>query len=217
MDTAQARRYMVDGQLRPNKVTDPRLIDAMLRLPRERFVPRAQAARAYADADLPLGDGRVMIQPMMQARLLQLGTPRPGDRVLVVGAGTGYAAALLAELGTHVVALEESAALLAAARDSLAASAPAVQLVQGPLPAGWPAGAPYDLILVEGAVEQIPEALAGQLAEGGRLVAVTVPPGRAGTAVIGRHAGGSFSTVEAFDCHTATLPGFAPRQGFVFA
>lgn len=208
---------MVDGQLRPNKVTDARLLDAMLRLPRERFVPRDRQARTYADADLPLGEGRVMLQPMMQARLIQLAAPRPGDRVLVVGAGTGYLTALLAELGAQVVALEESEALLALARAALSATAPAVRVEQGPLAAGWPAASPYEVILVEGAVEAIPEALPAQLAEGGRLVAITSPPGRAGTAVLGRRTGGSFATVEAFDCHTATLPGFAPKPGFVFA
>ncbi len=149
---ADARNRMVDSQVRPNKVTDPRILAAMRHLPRERFIPPDLAALAYADADVPLGAGRVLIEPMVIARLLQLAAVAVGERTLVVGAGTGYGAAVLAACGARVTALEESAPLLAIARSILAELAPGVSLVSGPLAAGWPPGAPYDVILIEGAV-----------------------------------------------------------------
>lgn len=222
MDHETARRNMVDGQLRPNRVTDPRLLDAMLTLPRHEFVPAALASRALADEDLPLGGGRVMMQPMMLARLLQLAAPRTGDRALVVGSNTGYGGAVLAHMGLHVVALEEELRLPALSRHLAgeAAAAPRAGRVRhehGPLAAGWPAAAPYDVIVVEGALPAIPPAISGQLAEGGRLAAVLSGPGRPGVAVLGRRVAGGFSHVDAFDCRTAPLPGFAPAGGFVFA
>ncbi|MFT8242649.1 protein-L-isoaspartate O-methyltransferase family protein [Roseomonas sp. BN140053] len=215
MDFAEARRHMVDGQLRPNRITDPRLVDAMLHLPRESYAPAAQASRAMADGDLPLGGGRVLMQPMMLARLLQLAAVRPGDRALVVGSGSGYGAAVLATVGAQVVALEEDERLLA-----LAAAAPrtrGVRQERGPLAAGWPAGAPYEVIVIEGAIPAVPAALSEQLAEGGRLVTVLQDAVRPGAAVLGTRTGGAFATADVFDCRTALLPGFAPEPGFVFA
>ena len=141
---AEARNNMVDSQVRPNKVNDPRIIDAMRRLPRERFLPPALASVAYADDDVKLGRGRVLVQPMVIARLVQLTAVVAGERALVVAAGSGYGAALLAACGARVTALEEDETLLALARPSLAELAPSVSLVSGPLAAGWPAGAPYE-------------------------------------------------------------------------
>ena len=155
---AEARNRMVDSQIRPNRVIDPRIVGAMRRLPRERFLPAGLAPLAYADQDVPLGNGRVLMQPMAIARLVQLAAPLQGEHALVVGAGTGYGAALLAACGPRVTALEEDPALLAIARRALPEVAPEVSLVSGPLAAGWPAGAPYDLILLEGAVQRIPPA-----------------------------------------------------------
>lgn len=219
-DTSAARRHMVDGQLRPNKVTDPRLIAAMLDLPRERFLPAGLATRAYADEDVRLPGGRVMAEPMLIARLLQLLGLRDGDRLLVIGAGTGYGAAVAAQCGARVTALEEDAALLAIARRALAGLLPvgAVTLVEAGLAAGHAGGGPYDAILIEGEVPAIPAALSDQLAEGGRLVAVQAAQGRgtASRAVLGRRAGGSFSVTDAFDCATLPLPAFQPVPGFVF-
>ncbi len=224
MDHATARRNMVDGQIRPNRVTDPRLIDAMLCLPRHLFAPPALGSRALADEDLPLGGGRVMLQPMMLARLLQLAAPRTGDRALVVGSNTGYGAAVLAHMGLHVVALEQDLRLPALSRhlaDDAAAGTPggrgAVRHECGPLVAGWPAAAPYDVVVLEGAVPAVPPSILDQLAEGGRLVAVLSGAGRPGVAVLGRRAGGGVGFADGFDCRTATLPGFAPAPGFVFA
>ncbi len=219
-DFARARRFMVDGQLRPNRVTDPLLLAAMGSLPRHLFVPAALAPRAHADQDLPLPGGRVMMQPMMLARLIQLLSLRDGDRLLLVGAGGGYSSAVAAALGARIVAVESDPGLLATARRLLPSLLPpgAVTLVEGPLPEGHPPGAPYDAILIEGEIPAVPPALAAQLAEGGRLVTVLAggARGRGARAVIGRKAGESFSLADAFDCTTAPLAAFQPPQGFVF-
>ncbi|MDB5370293.1 MAG: protein-L-isoaspartate(D-aspartate) O-methyltransferase [Roseomonas sp.] len=220
MNFADARKWMVDGQIRPNKVTDFRIIDAMLDLPRHLFVPADRMARAHADEDVPLGHGRVLMQPMMLARLVQIAEVQPGEAVLVLGSGSGYGAALLARLGGRVTAVEDNASLLAIARTALAdtaALAPgSVQLVEAPPATGAPAGKSYDAVLIEGEVTEIPPAVSGLLAEGGRLVTVCRRPGRSGAAVLGRRVGGAFSMTEVFDCSTAPLPGFAPEPGFVF-
>jgi protein-L-isoaspartate(D-aspartate) O-methyltransferase len=218
MDYADARRRMVDGQLRPNKVTDPRVLDAMRDLPRERFLPPALRSRAYVDEDVLLPGGRALLEPMVIARLAQLAAVRPGDRALVVCAGTGFGAAILARAGAHVVALEDDVALAAIAREALARCVPAgvVRLVSGPPAEGWRGGAPYDVILVEGEMPEVPESLSGQLAEGGRLVGVLGGGRRNGSAVLGQRLGGAFTVTPVFDCATAPLPAFAPAPGFVF-
>ena len=220
VDMAEARRRMVDGQLRPNRITDPRLLAAMGEIPRERFLPPALAARAYVDEDVRLPGGRALIEPMVIARLLQSLAIRDGDRVLVVGAGAGYAAAVAARCGARVVALEEDQGLLAIARRALPglAGPEAVRLVEGPLVQGYPGAGPYDAILVEGEVPAVPEAIAGQLAEGGRLATVLAAASRgvSSRAVLGRRVAGAFSVADAFDCATLPLPAFQPRPGFVF-
>lgn len=218
MDYADARRRMVDGQLRPNRVTDPRVLDAMRELPRERFLPPGLRSRAYTDEDVPLPGGRAMLEPMVLARLVQLAAVRPGDRALVVCSGTGYGAAVLATMGAQVVALEDDPTLAAIAREALAACLPAgaVRLVSGRPAEGYAAGAPYDAILIEGEVPEIPESLSAQLAEGGRLVTVIGRGNRQGAAVLGRRLGTSFTVTPVFDCATPALPAFTPAPGFVF-
>jgi protein-L-isoaspartate(D-aspartate) O-methyltransferase len=218
MDYAEARRRMVDGQLRPNRVTNPRLLDAMLSLPREEFLPSALRSRAYSDDNVPLPGGRSLMEPRIIARLLQLAEPRPGDRGLVICAGTGYGAAVLGHIGVRVVALEADAALATPAKAALAATLPAgvVRFESADPAGGFPAGGPYDVILIEGAVPEIPAAITDQLAEGGRLVAVEDADGRQGRAVLGRRLGGVVTITPAFDCATATLPAFAPVPSFVF-
>jgi protein-L-isoaspartate(D-aspartate) O-methyltransferase len=215
-DTQTARNAMVDSQVRPNKVTDPRLIAAMRALPREAFLPASLHPWAYADDDVKLGAGRVMTSPMVTARLLQSAAVQPGETALLVGAGTGYVAALLAELGAAVTALEDDAALLAIARPALSRLAPAVALVEGPLALGWPALAPYTLVLIDAAVEALPEAIEAQLAPSGRLVMVRAGQGGVGQAVIGRRSGGGISYAPAFDAAVATLPAFRRAPAFVF-
>jgi protein-L-isoaspartate(D-aspartate) O-methyltransferase len=214
---ADARSHMVDSQVRPNKVTDPRIIAAMRHLPRERFVSPDQAALAYADGDVPLGDGRVLVEPMVIARLVQLTAVGLGERTLVVGAGTGYGAALLAACGARVTALEESVPLRAIARSVLAELAPSVSLVAGPLAAGWPPGAPYDVILIEGAVREVPAAIADQLhKETGRLVTVYTGHGTGGHAVLAEATAAGLRTQPMFDCATPPIPSLMPAAGFVF-
>lgn len=214
---AQARNLMVDSQVRPNKVTDPRILDAMRRLPRERFVPAAQIPLAYADRAVMLGNGRALMQPMMTARLVQLAAPRLGDRALVVACGPGYGAAVMAACQASTLALEEDPALIALARAVLPAAAPEVALVEGPLAEGWAKAAPYDIILLEGAVRDIPPALVDQLVpQRGRLVAVLAGRGRNGMAVLGERTSSGLHVRPTFDCATPAIPSLLPAPGFVF-
>ena len=212
-----ARTYMVDSQIRPNRVTDPRVLSAMRRLPRERFLPPKVLSLAYADQDVPLGNGRFLMEPMIFARLLQAAGLRESERVLVVGAGCGYGAAVLAACGCRVTALEEDPALLALAETVLPTEAPAVTLVSGPLSAGWSANAPYDIILIEGAVPEIPAALIAQtIRETGRILAAICTPGRITQAVIAEStaAGPGFSVL--FDCATPPIPSLRKAASFAF-
>jgi protein-L-isoaspartate(D-aspartate) O-methyltransferase len=213
----EARNRMVDSQIRPNRVNDPRIIGAMRRLPRERFLPSGQAPLAYADQDVPLGNGRVLMQPMAIARLVMLAAPMKGEHALVVAAGPGYGAALLAACGPRVTALEEDPALLEIARQALIEVAPEVSVVSGVLAAGWPAGAPYDIILIEGAVQTIPAAVAEQLRNnGGRLVTVICDGGRTGQAVLAEATGAGLRAQPVFDCATPALPSLLPAPAFAF-
>ena len=219
LDMQQARNAMVDGQVRPNKVTDPRVLNAMHTLPRERFVPPGMADFAYIDEDLPIGRGRFLMEPMIIARLVQMLRVRPGDRALVVGSGTGYGAALVAACGAHVTALECDADLVQHARAALSTIAPGVLLVSGPLQDGWRDGAPYDRILIEGAVREIPRALGPQLrSEGGKLVTVLLRPGSTGKGVLAEPIaqGGVLRAQAEFDCATPLLPSLCLDGGFVF-
>ena len=223
-DYALARDHMVDGQVRPNKVIDPRIIRAMRAIPRERFVPAHLASLAYADEDVPLDRGRALMEPMVIARLVQLARVREGDRVLVIGAGAGYGTALLAACGSQVTALEEDEALLAIARRTLPDFAPGAALVAGPLAAGQAAGAPWNVILIEGAVRAIPPVIALQLnPQGGRLVTVLTPGNAAsgGQGVLaepGRHDAPNpvLRTQPVFDCTTPLLPPLLPAPAFQF-
>ncbi len=213
IDFAAARKHMVDSQVRPNKVTNPRLIAALRSVERERFLPADRSALAYADEDVPLGGGRVLMEPMVLARLLQAAAPMPGEKALVIGAGTGYGAAVLAACGLTVFAVEEDAALLAIGRAAVPAE---VSLVSGPIEAGWAGRAPYDLILVEGAVDAFPAAFGAQLVPlTGRLVGVR-RTGTTSQAVIGESVGGQLSVLPLFECATPLFPTFRRAPGFVF-
>ena len=221
MDFAAARQHMVASQVRPNQVTDSRILDAMRQLPRERFVPRQALARAYADEDVPLGRGRWLTEPMVIARLVQATNARQGERALLVGAGRGYGAALLAACGVHVTALEEDLELVAMARAVLPELAPSVALVTGPLTAGWKNGAPYDMVLIDGAAEEVPDALTEQVKrDGGRIVAVRAFPGAVSHAAFGEvvmAAGGArVAWQPLFDCAIPVLPALRRAPSFVF-
>jgi protein-L-isoaspartate(D-aspartate) O-methyltransferase len=231
-----ARSTMVESQIRPNQVSDGRLIAAMRELPREAFAPAG--VNAYADTDIPLGDGRFMLAPMLIARMAQLVLASHPEKVLVIGAGAGYGAALLAAVGAKVVALEEEARL---DTGGLAKFAPTVRRVTGPLSKGWPGFAPYDAVLIEGAVTEIPLVLASQLSPSGRVVAilartsgpnglgsiVVAEPSRAGPGRAGPVRSGAepvrsgaetvgFAVRPVFDCTARVLPAFRPAPVFEF-
>ena len=216
MDYEAARRNMVESQIRTNKVTHAGLLAALSSIPRERFLPAERAFAAYVDDDIPLAPGRFLMEPMVFARLVQLAEPKAADRVLLVGSGAGYGAAVLARLAASVVALESDAALAARAKEQLAQLAIGnVAPVTGPLAQGWPRNAPYDLILVEGAVEEIPQALFDQLASGGRLVAVMLKEGM-GQATIFIERDKTISHRPYFDAAVPPLAEFRRQRGFVF-
>ncbi|EMD82015.1 protein-L-isoaspartate O-methyltransferase family protein [Pacificimonas flava] len=209
-DFAKMRRAMVDGQLRPNTVTEDRVVSAFRTVPREAFVPTEFRPFAYYDEDIEIAPGRFLLEPLTLGRLLDRANIREGERTLVIGGGTGYSAALLAMLGANVVSLDsEDVAPAAAAADYK------IQFVTGDLTAGHADGAPYDMILFEGFVQQIPADIVAQVAEGGRIAAVTMDEGapRAGIGrVFGHRVGWTFFA----DAYVPALPGFAPRREFTF-
>jgi protein-L-isoaspartate(D-aspartate) O-methyltransferase len=215
-DCAAARRMMVDGQVRTADVTDPDLLAAMLAVPRERFVPPTLAEQAYLDSDIAIGGERAMLKPMVLAKLIQAAGVSGGDHVLDVGCGFGYSSAVLARLVASVVALEQDTELADKARRALAASEAAnVVVATGPLTDGWPATAPYDVILLNGATEITPDALGRQLKPSGRLVGI-FSRGPAGKAMIYRLAEGRLVGRPIFDAAARLLPGFAAPPAFVF-
>lgn len=214
-DPAIARRNMVLSQLRPSQVTDEAVIAAMSEVPRERFVAPELAALAYIDEEVAIAPGRALLEPMVFARMLQATEIAPGDKVLDIGAATGYGAAVLARLAGEVVALESEPELAVAARGLLAALAPAVQVTQGALESGDSQHAPFDVIVFEGAIAELPAALFGQLADGGRAVAVVGEAGRTKAILYRRHKGEIAERVL-FDAAAPLLPGFAKAPRFVF-
>lgn len=213
-DFATARRHMVDGQVRTADVTDLRIISAMLEVPRELFVPKASSDLAYLDIDLPVGEGRRLLKPMVLARMIHAVDLASDSRVLVVGCATGYGAAVVARIAGQVIALEEEARLADAARAALSAQ-PNVTVVTGPLTAGWPQGAPYDVIILEGATEKPPDGYLSQLKEGGRLVCV-LGRGPGAKAMLYRRSGEDLGRRPIFDANAALLPGFAETPAFAF-
>jgi protein-L-isoaspartate(D-aspartate) O-methyltransferase len=222
LDFAQARRAMLDSQLRTFDVFDIPVLAAMEAVPRERFVPPGRESLAYIDQDIPVSDGiagaerRFMLKPMVLGRMIQALEVEAGARALDVASGLGYSAAVLARLGAHVVALESTEAAAQAARQRLASlGIENVAVVSGPLDQGYPHGAPYDIVLVNGLIEVRPQRLLNQLADGGRLACVE-RRGRAGRAVLYVRSGDAFGSRAIFDAGAPELPAFKADPGFVF-
>ncbi|UVO55833.1 protein-L-isoaspartate O-methyltransferase [Sphingomonas sp. SUN039] len=205
------RAAMVASQLRTNAVTDLALLDALGRVPREKFVPAERGTTAYIDRAVPLGGGRALNPPMTTALLLDAAEIGPDSRVLIVGAATGYAPALAASMAADVTGVESDAALAAQAKSNISG----VRLVEGPLENGAAAHAPYDAIVIDGAVEFVPEALVAQLALTGRLTAAILENGVAHLAV-GRRGGSGFALSTFVDAESVVLPGFVRPREFVF-
>jgi protein-L-isoaspartate(D-aspartate) O-methyltransferase len=214
---AAARQMMADSQLRPNKVTSPALLAAMREIPREIFLPPSLGSLAYADQDVALGGGRVLMAPLAFARLAQLLDPVPGERVLVVAAGTGYGAAVLAHCGARVTALDTEESLLETGRVAARLLGLGISFQSGDVEAGLPGVEPWDAILIEGGVETIPPAFALQLRPDlGRLVTVLGKVGRPGIAVVAERQGTELAVARMFDCSTEMLPGFRKAAEFQF-
>ncbi|MSP19965.1 MAG: protein-L-isoaspartate O-methyltransferase [Alphaproteobacteria bacterium] len=215
-DTAAARRQMVESQLRPNRVLDPRIVAAMGDIPRELFVPERLAGVAYVDEDLEITPGRFLMEPRVLGRLLEALDVQSTHRVLEIGSGCGYATAVLARLAARVVALEVDGDLATRASRLLSRlDLNNTFVAVGSLAAGEPSRAPYDRILLSGAAEDVPEALKAQLVDGGRLAGVFLRGGVGKATVVERH-GQAFGVREVFDASTPILPGLTRVRGFVF-
>ncbi len=220
MDFDVVRHNMVESQIRPNRVSDDRIIAAMDRLPREAFVPADLQGVAYVDEAVPLGGGRYLMEPMILARLIQLASPGEGDLALVIGCGTGYGAAVLSNTVSTVVAVESDPVLAQQATETLAGlGIDTVAVIEADLRKGCPDQGPYDVIFFDGAVAEISEPISRQLAEGGRMVSVVTGdgpgPGPGKAMLTTRHAG-VLSSLESFDAGTPALPGFGRQKTFVF-
>lgn len=216
-DYAALRTKMVDGQVRTSDVTDLRIIEAMLDIPRESFVPAARRQLAYVDVDLSVGEAensRVLIKPMVLAKLIQSVAIKPTDKVLEVGSATGYGAAVLSRLAAGVVALEEDATLASSATRALSGYAN-VTVANGPLVDGAAAFGPFDAIVFNGAVEYLPEAIGAQLKDGGRL-AVVEGHGFSAEARLYRKSGASLTGQFLFNAALPLLPGFGKVEAFAF-
>ncbi len=216
MDFAAARQNMVDCQILPNRVDDQRIVDALLKIPREKFVPDNLTGIAYVDEIVPLGGQRYVMEAMVVARLLQAAALNAEDVALSIGCGTGYATAVLAQIVDTVVAVEPDKGLAQKANENLAAiGLDNVVVVEGKLEDGNIDQGPYNVIFFDGAVQTVPDAICDQLAEGGRLVAI-VAGERVGTAYLYSRFGGVISKREVFDAGTPLLPGFGKQKAFVF-
>jgi protein-L-isoaspartate(D-aspartate) O-methyltransferase len=216
-DHRAARLNMVENQVRTNRVTDERLIEAMETIPRELFVPSELRAVAYVDEDLKVARGRYLMEPMVLARLLQTAEVQPTDIALDIGPATGYSTAVLARLCETVVGVEADAALVDQASETLTElGIDNAVVIEGDLQAGNPAQGPYDVILFSGAISDVPDRIAGQLADGGRLVAVRRSGPGVGQALLVTRFADILSPRVIFDAATPYLPGYEPKLEFVF-
>ncbi len=213
-DYAQRRTMMVDTQVRPSDVTKFPIIDAMLSVPREDFVPSTRREAAYMGENVPLGGVRVVLDPRTLAKMLDALDVNPSDLVLDIGTGMGYSAALLSRMAEAVVAIEEDETLARDAEDALGAiGADNVAVVEGPLAEGAAKHGPYNVILLQGGVETVPEAILDQLRDGGRIAAIFMD-GALGTCRIGHAIDGGVSWRYAFNASAPVLPGFEAAHAF---
>jgi len=208
-DFDSARMSMVDTQLRPEGANYPPVVEAMAAVRREQFVAEEARPLAYIDRAVPVGDGRLMSGPVVLGKLLTEMTPLEGERALVVGAGSGYSCAVLQAIGLDVIGVECSPALAERARTN------GIKVVEGPLEDGWKKGAPYQLILIDGAIEYIPPQIIAQLTPHGRLGTALVERGIC-RLVVGRRAGTGFGLHSLADAGAAALPGFSRPRAFTF-
>lgn len=222
-DAALQRKNMVESQVRPSDMTDRRVIRAMLEVPREDFVPENLRSIAYMDYEVPLSPSRggrpprALLAPRTLARLVQLANLEPGDTVLDIGAATGYSSAIIGKIAKRVVALEEDAALATKAAETLGKlGIGSVAVVQEKLAVGAPNEGPYDAIIFQGTVAEVPASILDQLKDGGRLVAIVAPGGGFGKAKVWKRVGASFDSRDGFDAGGPPVPGFAKAAEFVF-
>jgi len=215
MDQATARRNMVENQVRTNKVTNVALIEALEELPRENFVPEALTGIAYVDEALPLGEGRFLLEPMVLALLLQHANIKSSDIVMEIAPGTGYSTAVLSKLANTVVAVESDESLAQVATDNLVElGIDNAAIMSGTLEDGYKKQAPYNVIIVSGSVEEIPDALISQLADGGRLMAIVGSSRTPGKGTMVQKFGNSVTLTEVFEAGSPALPGFEKRREF---
>lgn len=211
------RAAMIDSQLRPTGVNDVRVIEAFMPVRREAFVPQAARALAYLDAAVPIAPGRVLMEPMLFGNLVMRAELDPADHVLLIGAASGYEAAVLGRLVANVIAVESDPALAEAARAALAVQgARNVRVVDAPLADGWLEDAPYDVLFLNGAAEELPPALIDQLANNGRFVGVIRAQGGIAHATAGRKGNGTIGFASFMEAGGDLLPGFERPRGFRF-
>lgn len=215
-DSAASRLAMIAGQLKPNRVTDDRTLEAIKAIPREKFVPTAYRGVAYVDEDLPIAANRYLMEPMVFARMAVEAWVQPNETVLDLACGTGYSTAVLAQLAESVLAVESDPDLVKSAEHKLSAlNVDNAAVIQGDLTVGAPDQGPFDVIFINGAVERIPDALLSQLAENGRLVCVYVHGGSSRAHLV-RRVDGAFGRRDLFDAYTPVLPGFEQAPAFEF-
>lgn len=216
-DYTAARVNMVESQIKTNKVSDPRVQEAFLTVPREEFVPKSARGIAYVDEDIAIGNGRYLMEPMVLARLVQSADVAAEDLVLVIGANTGYSSAIMAHLATTIVTLEQDPELAKLAEHNLSQlGVDNAVVIEGDLTRGYPAQGPYDVILINGSVAEVPVAIFDQLAEGGRMTCVISGDGHLGRATLYQKLQGVVSSRVLFDASAPWLPGFERKPSFVF-
>lgn len=216
-DFRKMRSTMIDSQLRPSGINDPYLIAALKYVPREMYVPAEIAALAYRDEDIEVVPGRYLMEPLTGCRLMAALDPQPADRILIVGGTTGYSASILARLAAHITLVEDDPTLVRRAGSAISKTGVSnVEVVEGPLAEGYQAGAPFDALLIDGAVDHVPDDLVRQIRDGGRIAAVIAEPGSAPHVSIGYVSGGHVSWSALTEADVPGLPGFARPRVFEF-